>query len=118
MHTFQNFHHNEFFEKPYNATFIALIQKMTGAKKLKDLPSPKKKELKDFRPISLIGVYKIISKLITERLKTVMGKSVDEHQMAFLEGRWILDAAVLANELDSRVKQKIPQIPCKLDIAN
>lgn len=51
-------------------TFITLIPKMCGAK-----------ELKEFRPISLIeGVYQIISKLITERLKTVMGERVDEHQ--------------------------------------
>jgi len=107
MQTVQNFHHNEIFEKSFNATFIALIPKKTGAE-----------ELKDFRPISLIGgVYKIISKLITERLKTVMGKLVYEHQMAFLKGRQILDAAMLANELvDSRVKQKIPGILCKLDI--
>ncbi|WMV26757.1 hypothetical protein MTR67_020142 [Solanum verrucosum] len=75
-------------------------------------------ELKDFRPISLIGgVYKIISKLITERLKTVIGKLVDEHQMAFLKGRQILDASLLTNEpVDSRVKQKQPGILCKLDI--
>jgi len=46
-----------------------------------------------------------------------MGKLVDEHQMAFLKGRQIMDASLLANELvDSRVKQKIPGILCKLDI--
>lgn len=89
MQTVQNFHHNEFFEKSFNATFIALIPKNTRAE-----------ELKDFRPISLIGgVYKIISKLIAERLKTVVGKLVDEHQMAFFKGRQILDATLLANEL-------------------
>lgn len=56
--TIQNFHEQGFFEKSFNTTFIALIPKKMGAK-----------ELKDFRPISLIGsVYKIISKLLTERL--------------------------------------------------
>lgn len=67
---------------------------------------------KAFKPISLIGgVYKIISKLLTERLKSVIGKLVDEHQMAFLQGRQILDASLLANELvDSRNKQKKPGI--------
>jgi len=107
MLTIHNFHQNGIFEKSFNATFLALIPKKPGAE-----------ELKDFRPISLIGgVYKIISKLITERLKTVMGKLVDVHQMAFLKGRQIMDAALIANELvDSRVKQKIPGILCKLDI--
>ncbi|WMV58251.1 hypothetical protein MTR67_051636 [Solanum verrucosum] len=107
MLTIHNFHQNGIFEKSFNATFLALIPKKPGAK-----------ELKDFRPISLIGgVYKIISKLITERLKTVMGKLVDVHQMAFLKGRQIMDAALIVNELvDSRVKQKIPGILCKLDI--
>ncbi|XP_047264372.1 secreted RxLR effector protein 78-like [Capsicum annuum] len=42
---------------------------------------------------------------------------VDEHQMAFLRGRKMMDASLLPNELvDSRVKQKKPGILCKLDI--
>lgn len=59
---FQNFHERSFFEKSLNATFVALIPKKVGAE-----------ELKDFRPISLIGgVYKIIAKLLAERLKKVI----------------------------------------------
>lgn len=108
MQTIHNFHQRGVFEKAFNATFVALIPKKPGAV-----------ELKDFRPISLIvgGFYKVISKLLTERLKTVMGKLVDEHQMAFLQGRQIPDASLLANELvDSRIKQKKPGILCKLNI--
>ncbi|KAH0709195.1 hypothetical protein KY284_010622 [Solanum tuberosum] len=107
MQTIHNFHQKETFEKSFNATFVALIPKKHGAK-----------ELKDFRPISLIGgVYKIITKLLTERMKKVMGVLVDEHQMAFLKGRQIMDASLLANELvDSRVKQNLPGVLCKLDI--
>ncbi|WMV32615.1 hypothetical protein MTR67_026000 [Solanum verrucosum] len=107
MQTIQNFHQNEMIEKSFNATFIALIPKKYGAE-----------ELKDFRPISLIGgIYKIIAKLLTERMKTVMGELVDEHQMAFLKGRQIMDAALLDNELvDSKVKQKLVGVLCKLDI--
>ena len=57
MATFQNFHSHEIFEKSFNATDI--IPKKNGAK-----------ELTDFRPISLVGsVYKLISKILTERLK-------------------------------------------------
>uniref|UniRef100_A0A0V0IG31 Putative ovule protein n=1 Tax=Solanum chacoense TaxID=4108 RepID=A0A0V0IG31_SOLCH len=85
MLTIQNFHQRSVFEKSFNATFIALIPKKPGAV-----------ELKDFRPISLIGgVYKIISKLLTERMKTVIGKLIDEHQMAFLRGRQIMDASIV-----------------------
>jgi len=52
-----------------------------------------------------------------ERLQTVIGKLVNEHQMGFLKGKQILDAALLANELvDSRTKQQTPGILCKLDI--
>lgn len=62
-------------------------------------------------------MYNIISKLITERLKIVIGKLVDGHQMAFLKGRQIMDVALLANEMvDSRVKQKKSGILSKLDI--
>lgn len=36
-------------------------------------------ELRDFRPISLIGgIYKIIAKLPSERLKRVISKLVDK----------------------------------------
>lgn len=107
MQTIHNFHQNEMFEKSLNATFVALIPKRYGAE-----------ELKDFRPISLIGgMYKIIAKLITERMKTVIGRLIKEHQMAFLKDRQIMDAAMLANELvDSMVKQNVPDILCKLDI--
>ena len=76
----QNFHEKCFFEKSLNATFIALIPKKVGAE-----------ELKDFRPISLIGgVYKIITKLLAERLKKVIQGIVDRQQMAFIKGRQIM----------------------------
>ncbi|WMV57930.1 hypothetical protein MTR67_051315 [Solanum verrucosum] len=106
MATIRKFHSQEVFEKSLNATYIALIPKKNGAK-----------ELRDFRPISLIGsVYKLISKILTERQKK-MPKLVDTQQMAFLKGRQITDAVLIANEcLDSRVKDKIPGIMCKLDI--
>ncbi|WMV57474.1 hypothetical protein MTR67_050859 [Solanum verrucosum] len=103
----QNFHDQSYFEKSFNATFIALIPKKVGAT-----------ELKDFRPISLIGsIYKIISKVLTERLKKVMPKLVDEQQMAFIKGRQIMDAILVANEcVDMRYRSKVPGILCKLDI--
>ena len=65
--TMQQFHKAERFEKSINATFVALIPKKVGAE-----------ELTYFRPISLIGgVYKIITKLLAERLKKVLHRLVD-----------------------------------------
>lgn len=56
INTMSQFHSNQSFEKSFNATFIALIPKKIGAS-----------ELKDYRPISLIGgVYKIIAKILAE----------------------------------------------------
>lgn len=88
MEVFHNFHSRKIFEKRFNASYIALIPKKVCAK-----------ELSDFRPISLIGsVYKLISKVLTERLKGVMEKLVDSQQMAFIKGRQIMDVVLIANE--------------------
>ncbi|XP_049391646.1 uncharacterized protein LOC125856127 [Solanum stenotomum] len=75
-------------------------------------------ELRDFRPISLIsGVYKVFGKLLAERLKKVISKLVNNHQMTFIQGRQIMDAALITSEcVDSRIKGEIPGIMCKLDI--
>lgn len=74
--------------------------------------------MKDFRPISLIGsIYKIISKVLAERLKKVVYKLVDAQQMAFIKGGQIMNAILIANEcVDARKISKVPNILCKLDI--
>lgn len=86
---------------------MALIPEKVGAIKLNDC-----------RPISLVGcVYKIISKLLAERLKKVIHKLVNRQQMAFIKGRQIVDAVMIANEpVDSREKCKKPGILCNIDI--
>ena len=57
-----------------NASFITLIPKNHNPI-----------ALNEYRPISLIGIFhKVISKVLTERLKKVMGKLIGETQTTFL----------------------------------
>ena len=74
--------------------------------------------MSDFRPISLVGsLYKLLAKVLANRLKKVMGKVVSSIQSAFIEGRQILDAALIANEvIDSLLKRKESGVLCKLDL--
>ena len=75
-------------------------------------------DIKDFRPISLVGgLYKILAKVIANRLKRVVRKVVSEAQNAFVEGRQILDVALIANEVvDTMLRRKESEVLCKLDI--
>ena len=75
-------------------------------------------ELKDFEPISLVGsLYKLLVKVLTNRLKQNIGEVVLEYQHAFIQNRQILDVALIANEtVDSRLKVNIFGLFLKLDI--
>ena len=83
------------FEKSLNASFIALIPKKQNAS-----------NIRDFRPISLIGsVYKLLAKVLANWLKVVLDSLISESQNAFVGERKILDLVLIANEcLDSRLK--------------
>ena len=74
--------------------------------------------MKDFRPISLVGsLYKLIAKVLANRLKKVMNGLVNPGQNSFVKGRQILDASLIANKvIDSMQKRKERGVLCKLDI--
>lgn len=74
-----------------------------------------------FRPISLCNFsYKIISKVISNRMKPLMPKLISENQRAFVKGRVIHDNILVVHEafhyLKSRVKGKKYELALKLDM--
>jgi hypothetical protein len=92
MAVFSEFHNSCQFEKSFNVTFVSPIPKKADAV-----------DVKDSRPISLVGgVYKLISKVLANRFKSVLEKIISSSQNAFVGGRQILDSVLIANEcLDS-----------------
>jgi len=83
------FHHNGKLSKGINSTFIALIPKVHSPQRLID-----------FRPISLVGcMYKVLAKVLANRLQTIIDSVVSESQSAFFKGKQILYGILIANEV-------------------
>ncbi|RVW73706.1 hypothetical protein CK203_054992 [Vitis vinifera] len=62
-------------------------------------------------------LYKILAKVLANRLTKVVCKVVSKFQNAFVEGRQILDAVLVANEaINSMMKSNNCEVLCKLDI--
>ena len=108
MGYFREFYEHNKFVRGLNSTFLVLIPRNENTV-----------DLKDFRPISLVGsLYKILAKVLANRLKRVVGQVVSVTENAFVEGRQILDAALIANEtIDTLLRRKESGLLlCKLDI--
>ncbi|GAU30590.1 hypothetical protein TSUD_392810 [Trifolium subterraneum] len=100
-----------YFPSSLNETNICLIPKC-------DSPS----SMKDYRPISLCNVlYKMVSKLLANRLKKFLDKYISEEQSAFIEGRSIIDNALIAIEIIHTLKRRTRggkgELALKIDIS-
>jgi hypothetical protein len=79
-----------------NHSFIALVPKLSGSH-----------TAYQFRPISLCNsVYKIISKVLANKLKSFLPKIISPLQLAFVPKRNIQDNTILAHELLHTFKLK------------
>ncbi|XP_019085582.1 PREDICTED: uncharacterized protein LOC109126472 [Camelina sativa] len=105
----QSFFQNGFLPKGVNSTILALI--------------PKKKDaqtMKDYRPISCCNVlYKIISKILANRLKLILPKFISPNQSAFVKDRLLMENLLLATELvkDYHKDSVSPRCAMKIDIS-
>jgi hypothetical protein len=64
--------------------------------------------MRDLRPISLCNVlYKMVSKLLANRLKLFIDKCISPEQSAFIEGRSIIDNALITIKIIHAMKRKI-----------
>lgn len=104
-----------FFEQSYldpkvNETHIYLIPKTENPI-----------TIKDYRPISLANVaYKIISKILAERMKPWLHNIITENQSAFIPDRLITDNVLISHELMHSLHMKNLKnkfMSLKLDIA-
>ena len=89
VHTVQKFFYSGELDERINQTNICLIPK-----------TERPRAMTEFRPISLCNVsYKIISKVLSTRLKRVLPKLISETQSTFVASRLITDNILIAQEM-------------------
>lgn len=111
INTIQDFFKSGTLNTDLNYSFITLIPEISTPQ----TPS-------DFRPISLSNtVYKLISKIMANRIKPILNKIISPNQSAFLSGRQITDNIIIAHELIHSMKtskeKKKGYLALKLDLS-
>ncbi|GJT66702.1 reverse transcriptase [Tanacetum coccineum] len=92
----KRFFDNGIIPRTLNKTLVVLLPKV---------PFPE--TIGQFRPISLCNfVYRVISKVMANRLKPFMHRIISPQQSAFIPGRLIQDCIVVANEAFHYIRNK------------
>ena len=92
-----------------NATILSLIPKTTNAQ-----------TMKEYRPIACCNfLYKVISKVLANRLKIIFPEAIEANQCAFITDRLLLENVLLASELVSGYHRSVTEAKCaiKFDIS-
>lgn len=104
-----NFFQTTFLPAATNATILTLVPKKPGATLVAD-----------FRPVSCCNtLYKIISKILVNRLKPLLPGFIVPNQTAFIKGRLLIENTLLAAEIVQGYHNKKgpKRLTIKVDIA-
>lgn len=92
--------------KAWNSITITLIPKV-----------PASAQVKDYRPIACCTIlYKIIARILTNRLKKVIDMIIGRSQSTFIEGRSIIDNIIFSHELFKGYNRKGISARCILKV--
>ena len=100
------FHTNGRLVKDVNCSFVVLVSKNYNPL-----------NVSDFRRVSLNGcIYKVISKVLANRLEHVISKVISKPQSVIVGGRRVLDGVSIANEIvDEAKRMKKEAVMFKVD---
>ena len=92
----KNIFENKHIPREINRTLLVLIPKVANPL-----------NLKMYRPISLCTViYKTVTKLIANRLQTILSHVIGPHQTSFVPGRHIIENIVVGQEVIHSMRRK------------
>lgn len=106
LQLFQAFYHNTLDLSKLNLASLCIIPKKADPKLVTN-----------YKPISLINCsFKLITKVLTDRLGRVMDSIISDSQTAFIKGRLITDNIACAHDVLHTIhKNKLKWVLFKLD---